>query len=102
MPIFALARAIPIVRTNSFILDFCCAKTCSTKARILERRPLARDVAEVLRQRLAHRLLPVGIHRDEAIGEALAVQQSVIEYDPHCRASLDFRQLAAAVARECP
>jgi len=64
--------------------------------------PLARDVAEVLRQRLAHRLLPVGIHRDEAIGEALAVQQSVIEYDPHCRASLDFRQLAAAVARECP
>lgn len=63
--------------------------------------PLARDVAEVLRQRLGHRLMPVGIHRDEAIGEALAVQQSVIEYDPHCQAALDFRQLAAAVAREC-
>lgn len=48
MPILVLARAIPIVRTNRPILDFCCAKTCSTKARIFERRPLARDVAALM------------------------------------------------------
>ena len=28
--------------------DFCCAKTCSTKARIFERRPLARDVTSLI------------------------------------------------------
>lgn len=56
--------------------------------------PLARDVAEVLRQRLAQRMVPLSIHRDEAVGEALAVQQSVIDYDPHCQATRDFRQLA--------
>ena len=48
MPTFAPARAIPILRTNNLILDFCCAKTCSTKARLLERRPLARDVASLI------------------------------------------------------
>ena len=61
--------------------------------------PLARDVSEVLRDRLADRLLPVGIHRDEAIGEALAVQQSVLDYDPHCQAALDFRRLANMLLR---
>lgn len=61
--------------------------------------PLSRDVAEVLRQRLGQRLVPVGIHRDEAVGEALAVQQSVIDYDPHCQAAHDFRQLASWLLR---
>jgi cellulose synthase operon protein YhjQ len=64
--------------------------------------PLARDVAEVLRHRLASRVLPVDIHRDEAIGEALAVQRPVLEYDPHCQAALDFRRLASTVLRQLP
>ena len=64
--------------------------------------PLARDVSEVLRHRLADRLLPIGIHRDEAIGEALAVQQSVLEYDSHCQAALDFRRLASMLLRHLP
>ena len=38
----------PMVRTNRPMRDFCCAKTCSTKARILERRPLARAVRSLI------------------------------------------------------
>lgn len=48
MPILVVARAIPMVRMKSFICAFCRAKTCSTKARIFERRPLARDVVSLI------------------------------------------------------
>ena len=41
MPIFAVARAIPMVLMNKAIGPFWWAKTCSTKARTLERLPLA-------------------------------------------------------------
>ena len=33
MPIFVVARAIPMVRTNSPMRDFCWAKTCATQDR---------------------------------------------------------------------
>ena len=33
MPIFTSARAMPMVRTNSFMRCFCPAKTCSTAER---------------------------------------------------------------------
>lgn len=56
--------------------------------------PLNRDVAEVLRQHLGARLVRIGIHRDEAVGEALAFQQPVVSYDPHSQATRDLRQLA--------
>jgi cellulose biosynthesis protein BcsQ len=55
---------------------------------------LNRDVAELLQQHLGNRLAPNLIHRDEAVGEALAMQQPVLVYDPHGQASHDFRQLA--------
>ena len=55
---------------------------------------LNRDVAELLQQHLGNRLAPHLIHRDEAVGEALAMQQPVLVYDPHGQASHDFRQLA--------
>ena len=55
---------------------------------------LNRDVAELLQQHLGNRLAPNQIHRDEAVGEALAMQQPVLVYDPHGQASQDFRQLA--------
>jgi len=41
MPILIVARAMPMVRTTSLIRCFCPAKTCSTCARILDRRVLA-------------------------------------------------------------
>jgi cellulose synthase operon protein YhjQ len=56
---------------------------------------LRRDVAEILRHNLGERLAPIGIHSDEAVGEALAFQQPVLEYDPHCQATHDLQRLAA-------
>lgn len=56
---------------------------------------LRRDVADILRHNLGERLAPVGIHSDEAVGEALAFQQPVLQYDPHCQATIDFQRLAA-------
>ncbi|MFZ4478516.1 MAG: cellulose biosynthesis protein BcsQ [Rhodoferax sp.] len=53
-----------------------------------------RDVADLLRQNLGARLVPIGIHCDEAVGEALAFQQPVLAYDPHGQASHDLAQLA--------
>jgi cellulose synthase operon protein YhjQ len=55
---------------------------------------LNRDVAELLQQHLGNRLAPTQIHRDEAVGEALAMQQPVLVYDPHGQASHDLMQLA--------
>ena len=57
--------------------------------------PLNRDVAELLQQHLGTRLAPIRIHRDEAVGEALAFQQPVLVYDPHGQASHDVARLAA-------
>ncbi len=54
-----------------------------------------RDVADLLQQHLGTRLVPIGIHCDEAVGEALAFQQPVLAYDPHGQASHDFARLAA-------
>ena len=58
---------------------------------------LNRDVAELLQQHLGDRLVPARIHRDEAVGEALAMQQPVLAYDPHGQASHDLMQLATWV-----
>lgn len=55
---------------------------------------LNRDVTELLHQHLGERLAPVGIHQDEAVGEALAFRQPVLVYDPHGQASHDLGQLA--------
>lgn len=56
---------------------------------------LRRDVAEILRHNLGERLAPIGIHSDEAVGEALAFQQPVLQYDPHCQATQDLQRLAS-------
>ena len=55
---------------------------------------LNRDVSEVLRQQLGTRLARVGIHRDEAVSEALAFQQPVLSYEPHSQATHDIERLA--------
>ena len=59
--------------------------------------PLNRAVAELLQQHLGARLAPIRIHRDEAVGEALAFLQPVLVYDPHGQASHDLFRLAAWV-----
>ena len=56
--------------------------------------PLNRDVTALLQKHLATRLVPIHIHRDEAVGEALAFQQPVIAYAPHGQASHDLARLA--------
>ncbi len=48
MPIFVVARAIPMVLMNKAIGPFWRAKTCSTKARALERLPLALEARSAI------------------------------------------------------
>lgn len=55
---------------------------------------LNRDTAAFLHRQLKPRLCPVDIHNDEAVAEALAFQQPVLSYEPHCQASHDFVRLA--------
>jgi cellulose synthase operon protein YhjQ len=55
---------------------------------------LASDMTRALRQHLAERFAPVMINSDEALREALAMQQSVVVYDPHGQASHDVNALA--------
>lgn len=56
--------------------------------------PLNRDVTAMLQKHLGERLVPIYIHRDEAVGEALAFQQPVLVYAPHGQASHDLARVA--------
>jgi cellulose synthase operon protein YhjQ len=56
--------------------------------------PLGSDMNRTLRQYLRDRFVPVMVNSDEALREALAVQQSVLAYDPHGQASHDINTLA--------
>lgn len=42
----------------------------------------------------AHQLVPVAIHRDARVSQALAFERPVLEYEPGCKASLDIQYLA--------
>ena len=55
---------------------------------------LNKDVADVLHHRLQDKLIPMGVHLDESVREALAFQQPVMAYDPHGQASHDLARLA--------
>ena len=59
--------------------------------------PLNRDTAAFLHQQLVSCICPVDIHGDEAVGEALAFTQPVLQYEPHAQASLDMTRLATWV-----
>lgn len=61
------------------------------------RQVLAHDVATVLQQQLGAAIAPGGIHRDDAVAEALALQQPVPIHAPHSQASHDLAHLAALV-----
>jgi cellulose synthase operon protein YhjQ len=58
---------------------------------------LNRDVGDLLQRYLGDRLVPIGIHADSAVGEALAFHQPVLVYDPHGQASHDLDRLASWV-----
>jgi cellulose synthase operon protein YhjQ len=58
-------------------------------------RQLAADVIKVLRGSLAGHMFPGVIHEDQAVSEALAMDTTVLHYDPHGQASQDFRASAA-------
>ena len=55
---------------------------------------LKRDVEGLLRQSLKHRLVPVSIHYDSAVEEALACNQPVLEYASYAAASQDIERVA--------
>lgn len=52
-------------------------------------RQLSRDVTQVMRLHVGHRIAGV-VHQDQAVGEALASGQSVLEYDPQCQGAADI------------
>lgn len=59
-----------------------------------QRQPLSVDVVRSLRQALGTRLVPILISQDEGVREALAVQKTYLQYDPHSQASHDTDQLS--------
>jgi cellulose synthase operon protein YhjQ len=61
---------------------------------------LSTDIVTTLRNHLGARVAPVLVSADEAVREALAVQQSVLGYDPHGQASQDVASLARWALRE--
>jgi hypothetical protein len=81
MPIFTVARVMPIVLTNNCIRSFWAAKTCSTRERIFDLAALARRVASGMGLPLgflrwtfaqAHALVSGGVSRRPLADEAEA------------------------------
>lgn len=60
-------------------------------------RQLSKDIALVMRDGLGERLVGV-IHEDQAVKEALAYDQSVLQYDTQGQAAADLRQCARVLA----
>lgn len=63
---------------------------------------LSRDVVRAVRANLTDRVVPFVIHQDEAVREALAFDQSVLEYAPHGEASRDIQQVGQWLAQQLP
>lgn len=58
---------------------------------------LARDVTQVMRDAFGERLIGL-IHQDESVCEALAYDQSVLDYDRQCQATQDFIDCARRIS----
>lgn len=58
-------------------------------------RALSRDVLAMLKSRMGDEMCPHTIHFDAAVEEALASQQTVLEYAPDSAATHDIEQVAA-------
>lgn len=55
---------------------------------------LGHKVRTALYADYADRLVPVVVHRDTKVSQALAFERPVLEYEPGCKASLDIQYLA--------
>jgi cellulose synthase operon protein YhjQ len=55
---------------------------------------LGHKVRTALYADYASQLVPVAIHRDSKVSQALAFERPVLEYEPGCKASLDIQYLA--------
>jgi len=54
---------------------------------------LSRDVVRVVRSELGDRVIPVVVHQDEAVREAMAFDQPVLLYAPHGEATRDIQHV---------
>lgn len=61
-------------------------------------RQLSKDITRVMQDNLGERLVGV-VHEDQAVREALAYDQSVLEYDPQGQAADDLRKCARVLAQ---
>lgn len=59
-------------------------------------RRLSRDITQILRELLGQQVLGV-VHHDPAIGDALAYNRNVLEYDPRGRGSSDILECSTAL-----
>jgi cellulose synthase operon protein YhjQ len=55
---------------------------------------LNRDVQALLHSQMQDRMAPYSVHYDTALTEALAHQQTVFDYDPHCQAAYSLQKVA--------
>ena len=55
---------------------------------------LGHQVRSALYANHAHQLVPVAIHKDTGVSQALAFERPVLEYEPGCKASLDMQYVA--------
>ena len=55
---------------------------------------LGHQVRSALFAGYAQQMVPVSIHRDARVSQALAFERPVLEYEPGCKASLDIQYLA--------
>jgi len=56
-------------------------------------RQLAKDVVLSMQASLGSRVVSL-LHQDQAVSEALACNQSVLDYDPYCQGTSDFQHTA--------
>ena len=55
---------------------------------------LGHRVRTALYESYPSRIVPVAVHRDPAVSEALAYSRPVLQYEPGCKASLDIQYVA--------
>lgn len=63
---------------------------------------LSRDVVRVVRADLGDRVIPVVIHQDESVREAMAFDQPVLVYAPHGEATRDIRLVVGWFDKSLP
>jgi cellulose synthase operon protein YhjQ len=63
---------------------------------------LSRDVVRVVRSDLGDRVIPVVIHQDESVREAMAFDQPVLVYAPHGEATRDIRHVISWFDKSLP